>query len=262
MNEQHLTRLLTSIEPDLPAPPDRLAAVRRQVERRRQRMAVAGAGLAIVVVGGLGVVAFQPGHGDQPVGSQSFPGPTSPATPSSTISSSAAPSDVVLRTAGCHGPAGNAIVTPSPGSSNTDIGALLQRMQPYVSAHFNDVYAGGSYTEVPGTLRVYRKPSAAFDTWIMEEFAQDCVEVVDAEYSLAEMNNFIARFWDDADYWSERGIGITTIHGDAKNGVLEVTVTPESVDQARQEMPARFPDVPIEVKAANVVGSATPQPTP
>jgi hypothetical protein len=252
MNEQHLTRLLTSVAPDLPAPPDRLAAVRRRVERRRQRMAVAGAGLVTVVVGGLGVAALQPDHGNQPIDTQLFPGLTSPTT-----SSSAAPSDDVLRTPGCGGRAGNAIATPSPGNSNSDVSALLHRMQPYLSDHFSDVYAGGSYTDVPGAFRVYRKPSAAFDAWIMQEFARDCVEVVDAKYSLADMNKFIGRFSDDANYWSERGIGITMTYGDAKNGVLEVTVTPESVDQARQEIPARYPDIPIKVKAADVVGSGT-----
>jgi hypothetical protein len=256
MNEQHLTRLLTSVAPDLPAPPDRLAAVRRRVERRRQRTAVAGAGLVTVVVGGLGVAALQPGHGNQPIGTQLFPGPTSPPT-SSSANSSAAPSDGVLRTLGCGGRAGNAIATPSPGTSNSDISGLLLRMRPYLSDHFSDVYAGGSYTDVPGALRVYRKPSAAFDAWIMQEFARDCVEVVDAKYSLADMNKFIGRLWDDADYWSERGIDITMVNGDAKNGVLEVTVTPESVDQARQKMPARYPDVPIAIKAADVVGSGT-----
>jgi hypothetical protein len=42
-------------------------------------------------------------------------------------------------------------------------------------------------------IRVYRKPSAEFDAWVVSAFAADCVEVVDARYSEKELRAWVER---------------------------------------------------------------------
>src|SRR5689334_12470028 len=154
MNGEELGRLLTSVVPELPAPPDRVAAVRRRSRRQRHNTAIAAAGLAVLV--GLGGTWWA-------LAPKGSPGRV---TGDPTVRTSAPRTDGVLETPGCatyqNAPTTAIQGTPVIGNSDT-INELAHRLVPYATAHFADVYGQAEIEPDVGRLRVYRKPSAAFD---------------------------------------------------------------------------------------------------
>lgn len=166
-------------------------------------------------------------------------------------SASSSPADDMLRTSGCatYPVAGPTRVGGTPVSGNSDlVNELNNRIFPYATANFADVFAVTEITDI-GRLRVYRKPSAEFDTWIMRNFAQDCVEIADAKASAAEMSQKSREIEDDSAYWIGRGIRIQAIGGSPVNGVIEVSVPKEVLVLARQEIPQRYPHLRVAVLA-------------
>jgi hypothetical protein len=175
--------------------------------------------------------------------------PSGAAGPSLTSSASAAPGDGVLRTPGCatYVNQGPTQIQGTPVSGNDEIvNALDRRIEPYARKNFADVWAEPMITD-QGRLRIFRKPSAAFDAWIMHDFASDCVEIADAKASAAEMEQQVERVVNDGAYWRSQGIQINSAGGDAINGRVMVFVPPDEVAKAQQLMPQHYPDLKLAI---------------
>ncbi|OLB80218.1 MAG: hypothetical protein AUI14_07505 [Actinobacteria bacterium 13_2_20CM_2_71_6] len=150
------------------------------------------------------------------------------------------PPDGMLRTDGCathtSPPAMTIDGTPQPANQN-DLAALAGRVQPYADAHFADVYTGLELRSETDRIRVYRKPSAAFDAWIVKEFARDCVEVVDTAHNQRELQALADRISADMAYWQAQRLPINSV-GASIDGTVNVGTT--EVDRARRELPQRY----------------------
>jgi hypothetical protein len=202
---------------------------------RRHRLAIAVTALVTAVV--LVAVAWALHRGTRPVAD----GSTVPASPT--------PNDGVLRTPGCanYTNQGPTRIQGTPVSGNDElVNELNNRITPYATEHFADVWGEPAVTDL-GRLRLYRKPSAAFDVWIMHDFAGDCVEIADAKASAVEMEQRTMRIDQDSAYWKGRGIQIEAVGGNLIDGVVDVVVPADKLTQARQEIPARYSDLTITV---------------
>jgi hypothetical protein len=200
---------------------------------RPHRLAIAVTALVIVIV--LVAVAWV-------LHRVTGPGPTGAAGPVPS-------SDGVLRTAGCatYSNQGPTQIDGTPVSGNDGVvNELNKRITPYATEHFADVWAEPSITDL-GRLRVYRKPSAAFDAWIMHDFAGSCVEIADAKQSAADMEQQQRRIDKDLQYWNGRGIDISAVRSNPIDGTVIIAVPADEVARAQQEIPARYPDLFITV---------------
>jgi hypothetical protein len=232
------------------------AGVRRRGRRTRTVRAVSVA-LAAVLAAVAVPVAVSQWHRAAVTG----PGGSAPPIPTGP---SATRTDGVLETAGCatYPTAHPTQIDGTPQVGNSDpINEISQRLIPYATDHFGSVYAGTEIQTEIGVLRVYRKrdglgerrhgvvivPSAAFDAWIMQEFATTCVEIADARVSLEEISAAVDQVMNDHAYWLSRGIEIFTAGGDPVKGIVEVGVAKAAVAKARREMPARYPGLTIRI---------------
>ena len=182
--------------------------------------------VAFVVAGCAG-----PGTGPTPGA-----GPDSPRTPSA----SPAPGRVV-RTAGCStatSPPATAIDgTPQPANQEY-LDGVAGRLRPFARAHFPDVYSGLELRSEQNRLRVYRKPSAAFDAWLLRAFASECVEAVDAPHSERELGALAGRVSADMDYWRKHGVPVSFVS--AKGDGTDVEVGTTDVVRAKREFTLRY----------------------
>jgi hypothetical protein len=163
--------------------------------------------------------------------------------------------DGIVRTAGCatatSPPATSIAGTPQPANQN-ELDALAGRVQPYAQAHFAEVYAGLALRSEQERIRVYRKPSADFDAWIVGTFAADCVEVVDARYSERELRVWVDRVAADMPGWQAQGIPVNSVSGRIDGSGIEVGTT--DVERVKRELAQRYgPDAPITVVYADAV---------
>jgi hypothetical protein len=144
-------------------------------------------------------------------------------------------------------PSSAASEQPSP---DADIlNSLADRLQPYAEEHFADVYAGLVVDGQQARLRVYRKPSRAFDAWVDRAFDRDCVELQDAVHSIKELRQLQDRITADSTYWEDHGIRIIRIGTKVDGSGVEVGTN--EVDRARAELPGRYgSDAPIVVVLA------------
>jgi len=208
-------------------------AGKERVRRHRRRMAVVASAALVGLVVGLPMLAAKRDsqRTDTPV----------------------AKADGVLRTAGC------GVVSYPPGPSvngeaagnKQEIDALVARIEPYVVAHFRDIYTGLELDNDHDLVRVYRLPSAEFDNWIRAEFADACVEVATARHSLDGTAELSQRIDDDSRYWSDRGIEIYLTHV-ALDGTVVVGVRAGDVRKAQRELPARYGNaIPIAVEVGD-----------
>jgi hypothetical protein len=157
--------------------------------------------------------------------------------------------DGVLRTDGCvthtSAPATSVAGTPQPANQEA-LDALAQRIQPYAEQHFAGVYAGLEVVSATDRLRLYRTPSADFDSWISRDFRHDCVEVADAPHSQRELRTLTDRVIADMDYWKSHGLQLNSVSARYDGSAVEVGTL--DVDRARQELPRRYgTDAPITV---------------
>jgi hypothetical protein len=135
--------------------------------------------------------------------------------------------------------------TPQPANQN-DLVAVADRVQPYAQAHFATVYTGLELHSEQDRIRVYRKPSADFDAWLVREFARDCVEVVDARYSEKELAALADRVSGDLPYWQAKGVPVNLVSAKVDGSGIEVGTT--DVERTRRELAQRYgPDAPITV---------------
>src|SRR5262249_24949960 len=133
--------------------------------------------------------------------------------------------DGVVRTRGCatanSPPAMSIDGTPQPANQNA-LDEVAGRVQPRGEKDFAEGDAGVRVVQERDRIQVFRKPSAAFDRWILHDFAADCVEVLDAAYSAVELQAMQDKVTADMDYWRQRGIRINTVGSDFARGVIVV----------------------------------------
>jgi hypothetical protein len=137
-----------------------------------------------------------------------------------------------VRTHGCS-------ITPLP-NSDPQRGPI----DSYARAHFAEVYAG--LADYSPRLLVYRKPSAAFDAWITNDYANACVTVIDAPHSAIELKAWSDRITADVRYWWSIGVPIDGWGPMAQGTGVEVITT--DVDKVCRSLPRRYGyDAPIIV---------------
>ncbi len=141
--------------------------------------------------------------------------------------------------------------TPQPANQNAH-DEIAGRIEPYAQQHFADVYAGLELNNPDNRVRVFRVPSAAFDTWITGTFAEVCVELVDARHPAAELTALATRIADDFDYW--RSVGVPIYSTSPLYDGSGVQVTTSDVTKARPQLLLRYgANAPIIVVAAEPV---------
>jgi hypothetical protein len=240
VNERELHRVLVRVVPDIPSPPDRVGTVIARARRQQRAVVVAVAAVltGIVAIGGVSLLrALSP---EAPIVEPGLGGQDTTPTPRA---------DGVLETPGCVGYRPNMATMQdgTPVAPNQEaLSELAMRVQPYAMSHFADVWAQAEMRP-DGRLRLYRKPSAEFDAWIMRDFAAECIEVTDAKATEKEMEAWARQI--DVRYWERRGIEIFTVGGTPVNGVLVVEVAEEDLAAARAQIPKRYPDLEIRVRA-------------
>lgn len=166
----------------------------------------------------------------------------------------------MVRTAGCatatSPPAMSIDGTPQPANQER-LDGVANRLQPYAQAHFADVFTGVELRSEQDRIRVYRKPSADFDAWMVANFATDCVEIVDALHSAKELTALQDRIVADIPYWQSRGVVVNEVSANPDGSGVQVGTT--DVERARSELTQRYgADAPIEVVQANPVPAFGP----
>jgi hypothetical protein len=157
----------------------------------------------------------------------------------------------IVRTKGC----ATATSTPSQLGNTGQLAnmdklmKLYERLDPAARSRFGSVYVETRLALMRDRIQVYRVPSTQFDRWVLDTFAADCVEVLDAKFSAAQAAAWEQRIVNDIEsgYWKQRGIGVASVSHDVARGVVVVGVL-DHLDQARVAVPSRYPGVPIEVK--------------
>ncbi|WP_076468086.1 hypothetical protein [Micromonospora avicenniae] len=272
MEERDVRRLLsTALGSEPPSPFDSANVVTRgRRTRRRRRLAASGGVVLAVAAVTLPLVAgLQPsatttvaggresapatrsaGPTVSPSPSRSVaPSPSGAVVPSTTTTPSDVPTGRVVLTAGC------ATADPSAGADDEHglpanqpkLMELYGRVEPAVKRRFPQVYAGGRLASPRDRIEVFRKPSSAFDEYVLREFARDCVAVFDARYSAREIKARADQIIADRAYWAARGITVASVGYDYIGQVVPVGVTGD-VERARAEIPHRYRSgVPVEI---------------
>jgi hypothetical protein len=211
--------------------------------------------LPVAALLGFGLALSGCAHPPRTAGPPSAPSaPSATPTPSSTLTAPGLWGDLVnppvVRTNGC----ATATTTPSqlPQGQLANMGKQMEvyeRLDPLARSRFGSVYVETRMALMRDRIQVYRMPSKEFDRWVLDTFAGDCVEVLDAKFSAAQAAAWEQRIADDIEsgYWKQRGIGVQSISHDVARGVVTVGVL-DHLDRARVELPARYPGMPLEIK--------------
>jgi hypothetical protein len=162
--------------------------------------------------------------------------------------SPAGPRDVPL-TAGCatrtSPPAMTVDGTPIPANQQV-LDALAERVESTATERYADIYAGVMIVPETDRIRVFRKPGPAFDAWISDTFATDCVEIVDAAHANRDLRALQDRISDDFAYWRSNGVRINSVFAKVDGSAVEVGT--QDTERARTELPKRYgADAPIQV---------------
>jgi hypothetical protein len=195
--------------------------------RRQRFLAIAAAAAAAVAVG---VVAGLPAWLN---GGPARHSPAAAPAPSPT-------DDVRAQTAGCADAVPPPTAYATQPANQTALDDVAQRIYRHVQARFVDVFTGLEMRQEADAVRVYSKPSAAFDAWILDTFADQCVEVAEARYSAPELQAFVDQVEADRSHWKARGIQLNTVSV-SMDGTVTLGVDPERVEAARREIPSRYP---------------------
>lgn len=214
-DEEQLRRRFREGIPVLPAPVDRVAEVGVRVRRRRMIEAGAGAlGVGLVLAVAVAIPVMLPGRS----------GGGMPATEGTPVALT-----VSARTDGCNS-------TPPAASDAATLDVVANRLRSQAESRFPDSFAE---LEITDRVRVFRKPAAAFDRWVLREFAANCVELVNAPYSGREIRAVSDRIFADRGYWQGRGIDLNAVSVGV-DGTITVGVGPGQVDDARSELADRY----------------------
>jgi hypothetical protein len=172
-------------------------------------------------------------------------GGRTPAHPSGTGPGTGTPSGPgrpTVRTAGCATHTGPPSYISLPGASEPAneqrLGDLADRIVGLAQERYPDAYAGVQMLAEQDRLRVYRRPSKDLDAWILRDFRAECVELVDAAHSAAELQALVDRITNDLDYWEQNGIRVNEVSARFDGSAVEVGTV--DVDKARAELPKRY----------------------
>ncbi|MCM4080707.1 hypothetical protein [Paractinoplanes hotanensis] len=229
-DEKELRRLLHAVGPALPEPENRIAAVSARV--RRTRRAWTGGALAAVAIGAA-LVAGLPGLVGQSDGGTPAAGQATPGT-------------VTARTDGCDEPS-------SAPADQAGLADINNRLWAAGEARFADSF--GETLTLSDRVRVFRKPSTEFDSWVKGEFRAACVEMANSVYSARGVQAILDRVEADRAFWESKGLAFRTLSVDV-NGTITVGVDPNKVDRAQTELQARY-DNPVVVEPQKEVAPAT-----
>ncbi|MEU8380865.1 hypothetical protein [Streptosporangium sp. NPDC048865] len=134
---------------------------------------------------------------------------------------------------------------------------LADRVSEYLRRTYPDQYAG---TTVDGSkLIVYRVPSSALDSALRSRFPAVLVELRDAAHSARRLEALARRIIDDIDYWTRRGVPVTTVAARFDGAAVEIGTT--DLRKAAAELPERYGPVPLrftEASPALLLPTATP----
>ncbi len=145
-----------------------------------------------------------------------------------------------VRTAGCAThtvPPTTDPETQQPANESA-LTAVADRIEPRAQERYPEVYAGLEIVPEQDRLRVYRKPSAELDAWVLRDFRAECVELVDAPHSAVELSALQSRIENDFDYWDQHGVHIETVVSRQDGTAVEVGTA--DVNKARIELPKRY----------------------
>jgi hypothetical protein len=229
-DEIRLRGMLNDSVPPLPEPRDRVAAVRERVRRRRALLTTACAAAAAAAVGVVGFVPVWLGGETAQQSPAAAPAPRATGAPqAATAGCGARPSTPVPDVSG----------TPHP-ANQAALDDIAQRVRSHAQARYADVFADLEIQERESRVRVYRKPSPDFDKWVLDEFAADCVELLDAQYSASELQAFVDRVEADRSYWSSRGVEFNTVSVRV-DGTVFIGVDGSVLKRASRALPSRYP---------------------
>jgi hypothetical protein len=215
-DEERMRHMFKNAVPALPQPADRVAAVGARV--RRTRMAGAAAALTAMALGA-GLIVGLPGV---------LPGRTNLGIVPAGGGASAPSTDAAF-TAGC----------AKPNQQPADVDALdgiAHRLRDKAQTTFADAF---TELEITDRVRVYRKPSAEFDSWVRRDFPTKCVELVDVPYSGREIQGIRDRIDADRGYWRKQGIVLNTVSVDV-DGTIKIGVDSKQLDKAKASIPSRY----------------------
>ena len=169
-------------------------------------------------------------------------GPTPGASPAGPLTPSASPAPGrMVRTAGCAAatspPAMTVDGTPQPANQEY-LDGVAGRLRPFARAHFAGVYSGLELRSAQNRLRVWRKPSAAFDAWMLREFKSECIEAVDARHSEQELGALSNRIAADMQYWDKHGVPVSFFSAEGDGSAVEVGTT--DVARTKREFTLRY----------------------
>jgi hypothetical protein len=211
-DEEKLRRFFQEAVPSLPTPTDRMASIGARVQRRRLAVGAAAGGTALAVALIVGLSA-------------GVPGVSVDHTPAG--EGAVALMTVSARTSGCG-------ESPSPGPILLD--GVANRLRSQAESRFRDSFAE---IEITDRVRVFRKPSAELDAWVLQEFSADCVELVDAPYSGREIHALRDRINADRDYWLRQGIALNTVTVGV-DGTITIGVGEGQKEKAGAAVPVRY----------------------
>jgi len=241
--EEALRRALTGAVPPMREAPELMRAVEARMRRGRARAWA----MSMVVAAGIGVALMAT--------APTFLTESGRGQPGTGVATSSGPEDATVRTAGCatrtSPPAMSIGGTPQPANQGA-LSAVAQRLRVHADRHFTDVFTELELRPESDRIRVSRKPSAAFDEWVRRDFAEDCVEVVDARFSARELRAMVGRVEVELPYWLRQGIRVTSL-SIAVDGTITLDVPGDQLERARTEIPRRYPDLVFAIERGGPV---------
>lgn len=228
--EQQVHRLLHGLAPSLPEPDNRISEIGVRVRRNRAVRAASAmsvAALAVAAIVAVPVLRFDRAS----IGDPASGGPET----SLKVSAS---------TAAC-------IKSPDLPSGAANLDSAASRLRGVAESQYTDSFAN---LEITDRVRVFRKQSADFDSWIIRNFGQVCVELVDVPYSGAELQELRDRVDADRSFWRTRGIELNTVAVGVE-GTITIGVNEAVYDTAVDIIPDRYP-VPVIIQKEGPVKPA------
>jgi hypothetical protein len=144
---------------------------------------------------------------------------------------------------------------PTGRPGQVEAAVLVDRVSEYLRQTYPGQYAG--VTLDGSKLVVYRVPSPTLDQALRAEFPTAPLELRDAAHSARRLEALAQRVTDDIDYWTRRGVPITTVTARSDGSAVEVGTT--DLQKATAELPERYGPAPLEfTEASPTLPTTTP----
>ncbi|MEO3811995.1 hypothetical protein ABGB17_23610 [Sphaerisporangium sp. B11E5] len=137
---------------------------------------------------------------------------------------------------------------PVPGQADqVRLTVLAGQVEEHLRQNHPDQYAGVVLNG--DKLLVYRVPSKALDASLSAEFPDAPLRLRDAAHSARRLEALAQRVTGDIDYWTRKGVPITTVAPLADGSAVEVGTT--DTEKASAELPERYGPVPLKFTEAD-----------